>query len=1102
MKKAFCFVSLLIIARLAMAMDSSVSVFYPLPTQLQGKAFAAKSLFLGGDGGIWFQDMQNHVLFFDGQNILPKTGSALSVDSEHIAFVDGEFWSFSGHQVYRSLPNKTRQHVFNLTPGSVIDRIGTSERFIWLSDRDNFYTYHLDTHQMSTYSLVSIDQLSQSSNLVVTAAQFLEPQWVLGTSSGAYFINDGQLEHLVDAGKRSIDTLYFSEQRKELLLGTRHGLVIVSLDSLENSARVMPDSHVLSVTETLTAYWVGTESGLIRYPFVSKEAEYVSKFQSVSSAPLGKKVYSLLNDKRGGVWVATERGVHYFSIFSQHFERFSPSFVQAIGPEQVVKVKRRKNQGGYWMITDSGIYQLQTTPNISHQLFYKGKVNDVLEMGGLVWLATQDEVICIDTQFGRRVAECPPNSIRTLAVEAFAVDKSNGIWGVSTDKIWRYDTVANSLSQYGSQWVQSQYLPAQLTEVLNTQNEELVIGTEHGIYLLQEGQVSFINESQSFGRVLSIVQLKERMLWVAGTYGLYKLDINSLELTPLALVDQHIAPKCLVKNKTGVWLTSSLGLTHYDQFGNIKAHYGEPLGLINNEFKVGLCSTVVDKPYSLFLGSRNNLIRVDTHQLQLDTSPIVSVILSQILVNQNLHSLAGIDYQPLNVEFGQTISFQFGVLPQVNSVSLQYRLTNRQPWQSLEGMTLFIEHIAPGQHQLQVRSIVDGQASDTINRYGFTVEEPWYISTYAIFVYVILLVVMILFVVYLRSMFMLKTNRELRFQVALKTSQLNHQTRILLTNNTQLRKQLEVRQIFYRQSIEQLKAYYQPPHDPEEVKESLNTIVFSRPDRWLNQGATENLDEYLICNLSLLLRSALDGWNEELANSNLSIDVSSSPRQDLYALLKVFNLDVVFNVLIANILCRSQSATFHLKLQDQKVVFTSVDDGQAISELSEFWCEIEGLVKQSDGESQLTYVENRNLVQLFWADGCQLNEKPSQPLAAVKQLGDKPKASWLKKLQHLVDEHYADPDFGTSAAARKMFVSERSFQRRFKSAMQRTFMDYVTEVRLDHACRRLLAGEKVSDVAFECGFNDPSYFGQRFKHRFGVSPSQFIAEQERARELT
>src|SRR5690606_24140976 len=92
-----------------------------------------------------------------------------------------------------------------------------------------------------------------------------------------------------------------------------------------------------------------------------------------------------------------------------------------------------------------------------------------------------------------------------------------------------------------------------------------------------------------------------------------------------------------------------------------------------------------------------------------------------------------------------------------------------------------------------------------------------------------------------------------------------------------------------------------------------------------------------------------------------------------------------------------------------------------------------------------------------------------------------PELDWLNKVESLVAEHYQDAEFGTAMAAKMLYVSERSLQRRFKSASGRTFKDYLTEVRLERACESLLAGEKIADVAFSSGFNDPSYFSQRFK---------------------
>lgn len=96
-------------------------------------------------------------------------------------------------------------------------------------------------------------------------------------------------------------------------------------------------------------------------------------------------------------------------------------------------------------------------------------------------------------------------------------------------------------------------------------------------------------------------------------------------------------------------------------------------------------------------------------------------------------------------------------------------------------------------------------------------------------------------------------------------------------------------------------------------------------------------------------------------------------------------------------------------------------------------------------------------------------------------------------MTQLVSVHFNDPEFSTAMASKSLFISERSFQRRFKSLFGATFTDYLTDVRMEKACEMLLHGEKVADVAFACGFNDPSYFSQRFKLYFGLPPSKFAA---------
>ncbi len=62
----------------------------------------------------------------------------------------------------------------------------------------------------------------------------------------------------------------------------------------------------------------------------------------------------------------------------------------------------------------------------------------------------------------------------------------------------------------------------------------------------------------------------------------------------------------------------------------------------------------------------------------------------------------------------------------------------------------------------------------------------------------------------------------------------------------------------------------------------------------------------------------------------------------------------------------------------------------------------------------------------------------------------------------------------------------------FKRTYGVTVNAYITDVRLERAKILLFSGTKsISDVAYECGFSDQSYFSKVFSKRFGVPPSEY-----------
>jgi len=69
-------------------------------------------------------------------------------------------------------------------------------------------------------------------------------------------------------------------------------------------------------------------------------------------------------------------------------------------------------------------------------------------------------------------------------------------------------------------------------------------------------------------------------------------------------------------------------------------------------------------------------------------------------------------------------------------------------------------------------------------------------------------------------------------------------------------------------------------------------------------------------------------------------------------------------------------------------------------------------------------------------------------------------------------------------------LSEKYICRIFKEYTAKTVMDYVNEYRIEKACSKM-SSNSITQTAFDCGFNDLSYFCKVFKKYKGMSPSEY-----------
>ena len=97
----------------------------------------------------------------------------------------------------------------------------------------------------------------------------------------------------------------------------------------------------------------------------------------------------------------------------------------------------------------------------------------------------------------------------------------------------------------------------------------------------------------------------------------------------------------------------------------------------------------------------------------------------------------------------------------------------------------------------------------------------------------------------------------------------------------------------------------------------------------------------------------------------------------------------------------------------------------------------------------------------------------------------------LKDVLQLVKERFSG-SFSVAEAAAVAGYSPSHFMRMFRQATGRSFVEYLTNYRLDVAVHFLReTDDSITKIASECGFENESYFIRRFSQKYGVSPGRF-----------
>jgi len=100
----------------------------------------------------------------------------------------------------------------------------------------------------------------------------------------------------------------------------------------------------------------------------------------------------------------------------------------------------------------------------------------------------------------------------------------------------------------------------------------------------------------------------------------------------------------------------------------------------------------------------------------------------------------------------------------------------------------------------------------------------------------------------------------------------------------------------------------------------------------------------------------------------------------------------------------------------------------------------------------------------------------------------------LETVYEYTINNFHDSSICLDKIAASINMNKAAFCRYFKKVTNKTYIQFLNEIRIGHACKLLIEVENknITDVAFLSGFNNMSNFNRQFKLVKGKSPSTYI----------
>lgn len=167
-----------------------------------------------------------------------------------------------------------------------------------------------------------------------------------------------------------------------------------------------------------------------------------------------------------------------------------------------------------------------------------------------------------------------------------------------------------------------------------------------------------------------------------------------------------------------------------------------------------------------------------------------------------------------------------------------------------------------------------------------------------------------------------------------------------------------------------------------------------------------------------------------------------------------------------------------------------------VLKLSERGIEISGKTNELIGKLMAELIDlkgGESIIQLLQILNLMVDSPDCQPItqAGYINLNKESETGRMGQVYEYVLKNFKEK-ITLEEVAEMANLSVSAFSRYFKTRVNKSFTDFLSDVRISHACKLLHEEDiNISEISFECGFFTLSNFNKQFKERTGKTPLAF-----------